>query len=380
MTFPPSLGDDKSIQCKSMDEEVIFFSSGSCKFRFIGLGTTDVVISSLVDKSITGTVQVTVRDPDIPETYVDVNPSDMASHRDRMYIKIRFEVSSSTEDIELNQGGAIGIHGIEVQGTGYGYELINKDISDQGYARYGYCVKYGCNSKIYLDSKHQRIARSSQGIDYYVGNNQLYTPIKNSGTTNFQLYTIPYIATASHYVRENLVYPVPFDQYDPSKHANAAKFTIKIVDRNPSVIFDGFDDISILPKPDPEPSPPSDEDHPSQSSSEESSSSENTPEGDSSSAEIPPQETDPEDTKEPVRPESSSESSSSEENNPNQPDGENSKKGDPAPGLGTGPVIGIIAAAVVVVGAIVVVVIVLIKKRSKVGYHSASKVSSSRQF
>ena len=346
--FPPSL-TDQSIKCSSANEDIIFFPPGSCRFRLEGIGTTTATVISLVDENINGSLQITIKDPTIQETYVDVDPSDMSTHRDRMYIKIKFEIQSSSEDISVEN--SVGIHGIEVQPSGsQGFELLNKDISSRGYATYGYCVKYGCASKVNLDPTNQRIGKSNQGIDYYVGNNQLYTAVKTSGTTSYGIYTVPYLAAARHYVRENLIYSIPWNEYDPTKHANAAKFTLNIVNRVSSVTFDGFDNISILPstpdpgEPEPEPKPDPD---PSDSSSI-SASSEGEP--------VKPEQTDPHEPIEP-NPDTSTENGDSGE-------GESSKEGNPSPGLGLGPIIGIIAAAVVVVGAIVIIAIVVIKKQN----------------
>ena len=203
-------------------------------------GKAEIKVQSSVNPDIFDTVTLNIIDPfdKEPPVYDDINPSEMDSHTDRMYIKITFDVSSSSGNL-YDESERVGIRGIDFQSdTGSG-TLIEEPA--HGYiAPYGYCEKYKCFEN--MDAlKNTLIAKKNIGINYYVGANNLYTPVKQSGTTNYSLYLVFFKTAGVAYTRPTVNLPIDWSKYDPKIHKNAAKFHITVKDKITTVTFDGFE-------------------------------------------------------------------------------------------------------------------------------------------
>ena len=203
-------------------------------------GKAEIKVQSSVNPDIFDTVTLNIIDPfdKEPPVYDDINPSEMDSHTDRMYIKITFDVSSSSGNL-YDESERVGIRGIDFQSdTGSG-TLIEEPA--HGYiAPYGYCEKYKCFEN--MDAlKNTLIAKKNIGINYYVGANNLYTPVKQSGTTNYSLYLVFFKTAGVAYTRPTVNLPIDWSKYDPKIHKNAAKIHITVKDKITTFPFDGFE-------------------------------------------------------------------------------------------------------------------------------------------
>lgn len=238
ITYNPTDTNEKDFNYSSSNSDILFNVSGS-KFRPDNVGVATITVTSKFHPEMFEEVIVNIKDPydTEPPVYNDINPSDMATHSDRMYIKIMFDVISSTGDIKNNEG-LKGIHQIDVQPNGKkGIELITKNMN--GYiSNYGFCEKYGCMQG---RPENEDIAVKSSGINYYVGHNDLYIPVRNSGKSTYDIYTIFSFGSARLYYRSNEQLVIDWDQYNPEIHKNAAKFHIILKNRTFSSTFDGFD-------------------------------------------------------------------------------------------------------------------------------------------
>ena len=238
ITYNPADTNEKDFNYSSNNRDILFNVSSS-RFRPDNVGVATITVTSKFHPEMFEEVIVNVKDPydKEPPVYNDINPSDMATYSDRMYIKIMFDVISSTGDIKNNEG-LKGIHQIDVQPNGKnGIELITKNMN--GYiSNYGFCEKYGCMQG---RPENEDIAVKSSGINYYVGHNDLYIPVRNSGKSTYDIYTIFSFGSARLYYRSNEQLVIDWDQYNPEIHKNAAKFHIILKDRTFSSTFDGFD-------------------------------------------------------------------------------------------------------------------------------------------
>ena len=238
ITYNPTDTNEKDFNYSSSNSDILFNVSGS-KFRPDNVGVATITVTSKFHPEMFEEVIVNVKDQydKEPPVYNDINPSDMATYSDRMYIKIMFDVISSTGDIKNNEG-LKGIHQIDVQPSDKkGIELITKNMN--GYiSNYGFCEKYGCMQG---RQENEDIAVKSSGINYYVGHNDLYIPVRNSGKSTYDIYTIFSFGSARLYYRSNEQLVIDWDQYNPEIHKNAAKFHIILKDRTFSSTFDGFD-------------------------------------------------------------------------------------------------------------------------------------------
>lgn len=238
ITYNPADTNEKDFNYSSSNSDILFNVSGS-RFRPDKVGVATITVTSKFHPEMFEEVIVNVKDPYVmePPVYNDINPSDMATYSDRMYIKIMFDVISSTGDIKNNEG-LKGIHQIDVQPSDKkGIELITKNMN--GYiSNYGFCEKYGCMQG---RPENDAIAVKSSGINYYVGHNDLYIPVRSSGKSTYDIYTIFSFGSARLYYRSNVQLVIDWDQYNPDIHKNAAKFHIILKDRTFSSTFDGFD-------------------------------------------------------------------------------------------------------------------------------------------
>ena len=238
ITYNPADTNEKDFNYSSNNSDILFNVYGST-FRPDNIGVATIKVTSKFHPEMFEEVIVNVKDPydTEPPVHDDINPSDMATYSDRMYIKIMFDVISSSGDIQNNEG-LKGIHQIDVQPNGKnGIELITKNMN--GYiSNYGFCEKYGCMQG---RPENEDIAVKSSGINYYVGHNDLYIPVRNSGKSTYDIYTIFSFGSARLYYRSNEQLVIDWDQYNPEIHKNAAKFHIILKDRTFSSTFDGFD-------------------------------------------------------------------------------------------------------------------------------------------
>lgn len=176
--------------------------------------------------------------------YPDINPSEAEQYKDRMYFKIKFDAFSSTGDL-YNSSNYAGINAVvfdnKLCGSG---QTCSGDLINKGNGHinpFGYCEKYGCtqNGQSY---ENGRIAEKNVGITYYAGNNKLYVPVSTTGgTQNYVIYIVLETLSGNHYTRENISFPINWNEYNPLIHKNIAKFTLTYKDKNPTVVFDGFE-------------------------------------------------------------------------------------------------------------------------------------------
>lgn len=241
INYEPSNTSEKSVKFISNNPALLTINENTGIARAANTtGTVTVKVQSTLKPEIYDELTVNIIDPfdKEPPVYNDINPSEMAAHPDRMYIKIMFDVTSSIGDI-YNDSEKVGIRGID-----YTFEenkssgTLLEEPANGYLAPYGFCEKYGCYAGRF---ENIDIAQKNAGITYYVGNNNIYTQVKNSGKTNHTLYLVFFKSTANVYARSNITLPIDWSKYDASIHKNAAKFHIIVNDRNFSVIFDGFE-------------------------------------------------------------------------------------------------------------------------------------------
>lgn len=203
-------------------------------------GKAEIKVQSSENPDIYDTVTLNIIDPfdKEPPVYEDINPGEMNSHTDRMYIKITFDVSSSVGNL-YDESERVGIRGVDFQSNTGSGTLIEEPAN--GYiAPYGYCEKYKCFEN--MDAlKNTLIAKKNIGINYYVGANNLYTPVQQSGITNYSLYLVFFKTAGVAYTRPTVNLPIDWSKYDPKIHKNAAKFHITVKDKITTVTFDGFE-------------------------------------------------------------------------------------------------------------------------------------------
>ena len=103
VTYNPSNTNETGFSYVSSDTSILAFRPNSTSLiEPKELGTAVLTVTSKFHPEMFEEVIVNVKDPnDIePPVHNDINPSDMATHSDRMYIKIMFDVISSTGDIK----------------------------------------------------------------------------------------------------------------------------------------------------------------------------------------------------------------------------------------------------------------------------------------
>lgn len=242
INYEPSTTSEKSVKFISNNPSLLTINESTGIARAANTtGTTTVKVQSVDKPEIYDELTVNIIDPydKEPPVYNDINPSEMAAHPERMYIKIMFDVTSSTGDI-YNDNEKVGIRGIDytfVENNNNAGTLLEEPAN--GYLTpYGFCEKYGCYAGRF---ENISIAQKNAGITYYVGNNGIYTPVKTSGVTNHDLYLVFFTTAGSYYSRHTVTLPIDWSKYDASIHKNAAKFHIIINDRKASVVFDGFE-------------------------------------------------------------------------------------------------------------------------------------------
>lgn len=203
-------------------------------------GTAVVKVQSTEKPELYDTVTVNIIDPfdKEPPVYNDINPSEMEAYPERMYIKIMFDAKSSIGDL-YSETDRVGIRGLDFQTSSGAGTLLEEPV--QGYVYpYGYCEKYRCyEGKDILEN--MAIAKKNIGITYYVGNNGLYTPVKQSGITNYELYLVLFKTAGVAYTRSTINLPIDWSKYDAAIHKNAVKFHIKINDKIATAEFIGFE-------------------------------------------------------------------------------------------------------------------------------------------
>lgn len=203
-------------------------------------GTATVKVQSTEKPELYDTVTLNIIDPfdKEPPVHNDINPSDMNAHPERMYIKIMFDAESSIGDL-YSESDRVGVRGLDFQTNSGAGTLLEEPV--QGYIYpYGYCEKYRCyEGKDILENIS--IAKKNIGITYYVGNNGLYTPVKQSGITNYELYLVLFKTTGVAYTRPTLNLAIDWSKYNPAIHKNAVKFHIKIKDKIATAEFIGFE-------------------------------------------------------------------------------------------------------------------------------------------
>ena len=97
--------------------------------------------------------------------------------------------------------------------------------------------------------KNTLIAKKNIGINYYVGANNLYTPVLQSGITTYPLYLVFFKTAGVAYTRPTVNLPIDWSKYDPKIHKNAAKIHITVKDKITTFTFDGFEKYEGKTKP-----------------------------------------------------------------------------------------------------------------------------------
>ncbi|HIZ90486.1 MAG TPA: Ig-like domain-containing protein [Candidatus Mucispirillum faecigallinarum] len=238
VNYEPANTTEKGLTFSS-DSSLVSINNGIVRVAN-STGKAVIKVQSSEHPDIYDTVTLNIIDPfdKEPPVYDDINPSEMDSHTDRMYIKITFDVSSSVGNL-YDESERVGIRGIDFQSdTGSG-TLITEPA--HGYiAPYGYCEKYKCFEN--MDAfKNTLIAKKNIGINYYVGANNLYTPVLQSGITTYPLYLVFFKTAGVAYTRPTVNLPIDWSKYDPKIHKNAAKFHITVKDKITTFTFDGFE-------------------------------------------------------------------------------------------------------------------------------------------
>lgn len=240
INYEPSNTTQKSVQFISESPLVTINESGIARVAN-QTGTATVKVQSTAKPELFDTVTLNIIDPfdKEPPVYKDINPSEMNSYPDRMYIKIMFDLESSIGDL-YNETERVGIRGIDFQSKTESGTLIVEP--QPGYiSPYGFCEKYKC----FADRdglENTLIAKKNVGITYYVGNNKLYTPVKTSGITNFELYMVFFKTAGMAYSRPTINLPIDWSKYDKNIHKNAVKFHVKVKDKITTVDFVGFEE------------------------------------------------------------------------------------------------------------------------------------------
>ena len=239
ITYNPADTSEKDIISKTSNEYVLYQRTET-RFSAENIGSAILTVSSPFYPELKEEIIVKVEDEYydlvIPQ-HNDINPSDAEKYNDRMYIKIMFDVFSSNGDIK-NSEGFIGISQVDFQPAGQkGIELITSNMP--GFLNnYGFCEKYGCVDK---RKDNPDIASKSSGINYYLGNNQLYVPVRKSGKSTHEMYIVFALGSARSYMRLTELFSINWDEYNPEIHKNMAKFHIILKDRVPTITFDGFE-------------------------------------------------------------------------------------------------------------------------------------------
>lgn len=248
LTFTPSLEAGSFLYYESKDKTIarIVGSGDATAIQGVALGNTLLRIGVSGQAGSYVDIPVLVKEAGLPEPimYPDINPSEADKYKDRMYFKIKFDAFSSTGDL-YNSSNYSGINAVVFDsklcsnGQTCSGDLINKG---NGHINpFGFCEKYGCtqNGQSYDNG---RIAEKNVGITYYAGNNKLYVPVSTTGgTQNYVIYIVLETLRGQHYSRENISFPINWNDYNPVIHKNIAKYTITYRDKQPTVVFDGFE-------------------------------------------------------------------------------------------------------------------------------------------
>lgn len=248
LTFTPPLEAGAFIYHQSKDTSIAkIVGSGNAKaIQGVALGNTVLQIGVTGQAGSYIDIPVLVKEAGLPEPimYPDINPSEAEQYKDRMYFKIKFDAFSSTGDL-YNSSNYAGINAVvfdnKLCGSG---QTCSGDLINKGNGHinpFGYCEKYGCtqNGQSY---ENGRIAEKNVGITYYAGNNKLYVPVSTTGgTQNYVIYIVLETLSGNHYTRENISFPINWNEYNPLIHKNIAKFTLTYKDKTPTVVFDGFE-------------------------------------------------------------------------------------------------------------------------------------------
>lgn len=164
---------------------------------------------------------------------------------EKVYIQVRFDLHDSSGGL-YNTDLSFGISGIEFQYEAFGLQtgdLIKGVYHDnpKGYVwPYGFIVKYG-GSKDFYGPDNQVIAKKNVGIDYYVGNDNLYVIPERAGNTSAKVYLVFYFKPAYAYSRETVSFTIPWDDYNPELYTDKALFHIEGTDKKFTVTFEGFE-------------------------------------------------------------------------------------------------------------------------------------------
>lgn len=234
--------DDSILKVISTDKQLITNSkTGQTTLKVGIVGETDKYVD------VTVIVEDGSNEPDEnAPVYPDITPADAETRKDRMYIKIQFDATSSSGDL-YKENDYRGLDAVQFQttysqcGTGNN-EVCSGDLLNKGNGYinpFGYCAKYGC--KVGMSSVDaEKIAKYKMGITYYAGNNKLFVPVRSSGITNDSIQVLFFIG-GEGYTRPNLDFSINWNTYNPEIHKNIAKFYIKLTDKNPVISFVEFE-------------------------------------------------------------------------------------------------------------------------------------------
>lgn len=230
ISYKPALTPDMVLSAVPADKNLLTTAREGSDIKLIpkGVGTTSLklTVSSIQpDKNDFGyiTIPVYIKEAGVPDPiiYPDINPSEVDTYKNRMYFKIKFDAFSSTGDL-YNSSNYSGINAVvfdsKLCGNG---QTCSGDLINKGNGHinpFGFCEKYGCtqNGQSYDNG---RIAEKNVGITYYAGNNKLYVPVSTTGgTQNYVIYIVLETLPGNHYSRENISFPINWDDYNPVIH------------------------------------------------------------------------------------------------------------------------------------------------------------------
>lgn len=255
ISYKPTLTPDMVLSAVPADKNLLMSRRDGNEVKLVpkGVGTTSLklTVSSIQpDKNDFGyiTIPVYIKEAGVPDpiVYPDINPSEVDTYKNRIYFKVKFDAFSTYPDTYLyDSNTAVGINAITFQNDA---EKCNGGVCSgtlikqgNGFINpYGFCEKYGCVRN--GTGNNASIAQKNIGTTYYAGHNSLFVTYKNqTGTTNHKIYTILETLPSQLYTRGDVTFPINWDDYNPAIHKNIAKFTLTYRDKQPTVVFDGFE-------------------------------------------------------------------------------------------------------------------------------------------
>ena len=175
-SYYPALQGIYFLSCTSSDETVVKCNQNQGNPLLLpqneGNATIKAKIVFLGDSPYNGEISSTINvnvlnsSANIPQ-HSDINPANYEKYPNRMYLKIQFDMKSSSGDL-YNSSTAVGITGIDFQNDAQQCDggVCSGDLIEggPGYVNpFGYCEKYGCAGISTVDAAN--IAKKNVGIN-----------------------------------------------------------------------------------------------------------------------------------------------------------------------------------------------------------------------